>query len=193
MSTNPGNPFATVSPKAAAPQNVQAPQMVAPQAAPQMVAPQAPQMMAAPQAPQMVNPLATPQVTPQADLGQAGELTADKPKRRKSGGPRKTPNRQMTKEERVFVVNNYATKTTGQIATELDLTRQQVYRTVHESRIKIKERIEAANAAGDIETAQKWHTILVTKLPEKDSGTAGGGGRAKGSSIESVVDSLLDF
>ena len=199
MTTN--NPFSTIRPAATpltvdpnvAPQMAQAaPQMVAPQmvqAAPQMVVPQmvqaapqvAPQMVAPQVAPQMVSPQVAPGVVPVPGVdGGTGKVKR----------PRKTPNRQMTKEERLYVINNYAVKATGQIAAELNLTRQQVYRTVHETRHKIKARIEAAQLAGDTATAQKWQSYVITKLPEKDFNT--GGGRAKGGAIDSIIDSLLD-
>jgi uncharacterized protein YnzC (UPF0291/DUF896 family) len=150
---------------------------------------QVPQQMAVPQqmqAPQMQ--------VPQMDI--PGELRTEAAphivaKFTKKGVPRKTPNRQMTKDERMYVINNYSKKSTGQIATELNLTRQQVYRTVYESRTKIKERIEAANAIGDVATVQKLQTFLVTNLPEKEF-SEGGGGRSKGGSIDSTLDALFN-
>lgn len=162
------NPFATTAP--AAEETPAAP--AAPQAAPTAPA-AAPQ--AAPAAPQAAP--AAPQAAPAVD-----PATGKK--------PRKKPNRQMTLDERKFVIENYSTRSTSDMARELGLTRQQVYRTVHEARGKIKERIEAATQANNTELANKLQAYMQEKLPEKPFG-GGAGGASKGSSVDTVLDDLL--
>lgn len=108
--------------------------------------------------------------------------------------PRKKPNRQMTSAERKYVIENYASRSTSDIAEELKLTRQQVYRTVHETRTKAKERIaalqaEAATPERDAKIA-KLEGILAA-LPEKPFGGGQGGGAKKGSAVDNVLDDLL--
>ncbi len=163
------NPFATTAPAAEPVQHVTP---AAPQAAP--VSPAAPQ--AAPAAPQ-----AAP-VSPAAAV--VGDMATDSKK------PRKKPNRQMTLEERKFVIENYSTRSTSDMARELGLTRQQVYRTVHEARGKIKERIESATQSNNTELANKLQSYMQERLPEKPFG-GGAGGASKGSSVDTVLDDLL--
>ena len=159
------NPFQTATP-AAAP--------VAPTAAP--VPPTAP--AAAP----------VPPTIPTAPTAPAAETVGTIEKK-----PRKKPNRQMTAEERKYVLNNYATKNTSEIAEELNLTRQQVYRTVHESRSKLQEKLtnlEAMPSTPEIEVTKSKIVALLNSLPAKPFGAGQGGGR-KGSSIDNVLDDLL--
>lgn len=117
-----------------------------------------------------------------------------KKERVKKEGPRKTPAPQLTREERRFIVDHYATMDTAQIARELskqsekEVTKQQVYRTVLDTRITLKERLEEATAAGDKALIAKIQGVLST-LPEKAA--FGGGGGKRGSSVKSLVDDLL--
>ena len=101
---------------------------------------------------------------------------------------RKKPNRQMRPDERKYVIENYYQMSTSQMASEMGLTRQQVYRTVHESRKVMKERAAAATESGDTATAKKIEDFIAKFLPEKPFG---GSGNTRGSSIDSVVDDLL--
>jgi len=94
----------------------------------------------------------------------------------------------MRDEERKYVIQNYHSMSTSQMASEMGLTRQQVYRTVHESRKTMKDRAAAATEAGDTATAQKITEFIATYLPEKPFG---GSGNTRGSSIDNVVDNLL--
>jgi transposase-like protein len=108
--------------------------------------------------------------------------------------PRKKPNRQMTNEERKYVLANYANRSTSDIADELKLTRQQVYRTVHETRQKAKDRIAALQAEAQTperdEKISKLEGVLAS-LPEKPFGGGQGGGAKKGSAVDNVLDELL--
>lgn len=107
---------------------------------------------------------------------------------------RKKPNRQMTAEERKYVLSNYATKSTSEIAEELKLTRQQVYRTVHESRTKLQEKLaglEAQPSTPEVEVMKGKISALLNNLPAKPFGAGQGGGGKKGSSIDNVLDDLL--
>lgn len=164
------NPFNT---KPAAPAAPAAAPTAAPAAAPAAAAPAA--------------PVAAAPVAPVAPVAAAAVGTAVVEKK-----PRKTPNRQATKEERKYIAENYAGKSTSQIAEELGLTRQQVYRNVYEMRGKAKERLavlEAAESTPENEAMKVKLQEVINKLPEKPWG-AGGGGK-KGSSVESVLDELL--
>ena len=184
------NPFATTAPanQVAPAANQAAPvaNQAAPQAAPAnqvapTVIPTTPQtgVQAAPVAPQ-----AGTQVAPTAPKAAVPAAPVDGKK------PRKKPNRQMTLDERKYVIENYHCRSTSDMARELGLTRQQVYRTVHEARGKIKDRIEAATAGGNPAMATKLQAYMAEKLPEKPFG-GGAGGASKGSSVDTVLDDLL--
>lgn len=111
--------------------------------------------------------------------------------------PRKHPNRQMTVEERKYVIENYATKNTNEIANELGLTRQQVYRTVNEARKNLQKRIQALQETPDtperqaqVDRIQVW----LDKLPTKPAGSgtrAGSGGRQN--TVDFVLDELINL
>lgn len=165
MSTN---PFSTNAP--------QTPAAPAANTVPATPAPATPAAPAAPAAPaQVAQPVAPEAAAPQMD---------DEGKKK-----RKTPNRQMTADERKYVIQNYSTKTTSEMAIEMGLTRQQVYGTVRKSREVIQSRIDDAVKAGDTETANKLQAFIDQNLPEKPFG--GGAGAGRGSSIDSAVDSLI--
>lgn len=103
--------------------------------------------------------------------------------------PRKTPSKQLTKEQRKYVIQNYAAKSTSEIAQELGATPQQVYRTVNESRKSLKTRLEAAQTENNQAKIAKIQEILA-KLPEK---AFGGGGNSKKNSTDSALDDLIDI
>jgi len=171
------NPFSTTA-APATPQAAAAP--VAPAAPAAPVAPAAPQAAAPVAAAAPVNPQAAAPAAPAAPAAAA----ADGEKKE-----RKKPNRQMTTDERKYVIENYASKTTSEMANEMGLTRQQVYGTVRKSREVIMDRIKAATEAGDAATAAKLQAFVEEKLPEKPFG--GGAGAGRGSSIDTAVDDLL--
>jgi ribosome-binding protein aMBF1 (putative translation factor) len=175
------NPFATTPPVAAPVAQPAAP-VAPPTAAPVAFAQAAP--VAPAQAAPVAAPVAAAPVAPQAVPAAPAAPAATDAKK-----PRKKPNRQMTLDERKYVIENYATKATSEMATELGLTRQQVYRTIHEARTKTKDRVTACRAAGDEATAVKMEQFLEAKLPEKPWGGGAGGG--KGSSVDNVLDALL--
>jgi len=164
------NPFSTTAPQA---RTVPAETPVVNQVAEAAVAPVAPAMPAA-------------AVVPGAPVAPGGVADAAAVVKK----DRKKPNRQMSVEERRYVLENYATKNTSEMAVEMGLTRQQVYGTVRKGRESILAKIAAANTAGDVATATKLQLFLDTKLPEKPFG-GGGSGATRGSSIDSAVDSLL--
>lgn len=107
---------------------------------------------------------------------------------------RKVPNRQMTADERKFVIENYSVMSTAEIAQHLGLTRQQVYRTVNESRKDLQKRMEALQQQPDSPEKKVMMdkiTALLDKLPSKPfGGGAGAGGKRKGG-VNSVLDELL--
>ena len=160
------NPFGTSAPKAPTAAPAAQPQT------PPTVPPTVPQ--AAP-----VTPTAAP-VTPAAG-GKVKKV-------------RKTPNKQMTNEQRKFVLQNYATRNTNDIAQELGLTRQQVYRTISESRKNLTKRIESLQQLPDspekAEQIQKIQQLLDT-LPNKPFGGGHGNGGARKSNTDSVIDDLI--
>lgn len=130
-------------------------------------------------------PVAAAPAAPTA-AASVGSVTVDKK-------PRKKPNRQMTADERKYVIQNYASRSTSDIATELGLTRQQVYRTVHEMRSKAKERLAAVEALGaspENDAMKAKLNDVIAALPAKEFGGGQGGGK-RGSSVDSVLDDLL--
>lgn len=107
--------------------------------------------------------------------------------------PRKTPNRQMTTEERRYVIQNYATMNTSEIAQHLGLTRQQVYRTINESRKSLKTRLDGLQGQPQTpEVAAQVAKIneLLASMPAKPFGGGGATGK-RGSSVDNVLDDLL--
>ena len=173
------NPFAVNR----AVQNPQAAPM-----APQVAAPVAPQ--AAPMAPH-----AAPVPEPQNNMPPQGVPTAAPVAEANTRKPRKTTNRQMTDEERKYVLQNYSLKSTGAIAQDLGLTRQQVYRTVHESRkalLKRKEALEAQPQSAERDAMIEKVNKLLDTLPSKPFGGGNTVGGKRKNGIDNVLDSLLD-
>lgn len=144
-------------------------------------APTAPTANAAPVAPTAP---AAPSVPPTAPVTPAAPVAGKK--------ERKKPNRAMTGEERKYVLESYETKTTSEIAHDLNLTRQQVYRTVRETRQKLVDRIAQLEASQDPADAPRLETArtMLAKLPAKPFG-GGQGGAKKGNSIDNLLDELL--
>ena len=171
------NPFAANR----APQATQAP---AASAAPVAAAPVAPGT-APMEAPEVTAPGMPPQGVPTA-----APVADNKPRK-----PRKTPNRQMTDDERKYVLQNYSLKSTGDIARDLGLTRQQVYRTVHESRkalLKRKEALEAQAQSAERDAMIEKVNKLLDTLPAKPFGGGNTVGGKRKNGIDTVLDSLLD-
>ena len=168
------NPFANRAPQA--PQSAPTAAPVAQAAQVDQAAPVTPEMPAAPGMPPQNIPTAAP--------------VSEKKERK----PRKTPNRQMTDDERKYVLQNYSTKSTGQIAQDLGLTRQQVYRTIHESRKALQKRLESLQAQPQsaerdamVDKVQK----LLDTLPAKPFGGGNTVGGKRKNGIDSVLDNLL--
>lgn len=148
----------------------------------------------------MANPFAKPTAPAAAPVAQpvvAAEAAPEKVKKErvKKEGPRKTPAPQLNPEERKFIVANYESMETSQIAHELskasgkEVTRQQVYRTVLDTRKALEIRLAEATAAGDKALIAKVQSVLAS-LPKKAFGGGGGGGK-RGSSVKNLVDDLL--
>lgn len=134
-------------------------------------------------------PTAAPNAAPTAPTAAPTPEAAPTGKR-----PRKTPNRQMSIDERKFVVENYSKMDTNEIARQLNLTRQQVYRTVYESRKTLQERLKNLNEAADFpEKAQQIEKIqkILDLLPSKPFGGGGNAGGHRKSAVETAVDALL--
>lgn len=137
---------------------------------------------------------AAPTAAPAAPTAMPTATAEGAPKEPKQRKTRKTPNRQMTNEERKYVLNNYEHKSTNDIAQELGLTRQQVYRTVHESRKNLQARLEALQA--EAQSAERDSNIakvqaMLNKLPAKPFGGGNTVGGKKRQSVDSVLDELM--
>ena len=144
-----------------------------------------------PVAPQVV-PQVAPTVAPQVAPTSLNVEESAKPKK-----TRKAPNRQMTLDERKFVLQHYASMSTDEIATHLNLTKQQVYRTVNESRKGLQARIAALqepDAPKGPETEAQLQKLqsLLDNLPNKPKFGPGHAGRTKGkSTVNTLIDDLL--
>lgn len=137
---------------------------------------------------------AAPTAAPVAPTAMPTATTEGAPKEPKPRKTRKTPNRQMTNDERKYVLNNYEHKSTNDIAQELGLTRQQVYRTVHESRKNLQARLEAFQA--EPQSAERDSNIakiqaMLNKLPAKPFGGGNIVGGKRRQSVDSVLDELM--
>lgn len=107
---------------------------------------------------------------------------------------RKQPNRQMTADERKFVIENYATMNTSELAQKMGLTRQQVYRTVMDARKTLQKRLESLNSQPETAESKAMKAKiqgLLDRLPNKPFGGGAGGGGARKSGVENVLDDLL--
>jgi|SaaInl7_135m_RNA_FD_contig_41_1445513_length_796_multi_6_in_0_out_0_2 hypothetical protein len=147
-------------------------------------------------------PAATPAVAPvvAAVADAAPDATAPAvpggAKVNKNGEVRKKPAVRLTSEDKKIILDQYATKDTSIIAQELsklngnEVTRQQVYNCVRQTRKNIEDRIEAAKAANDQGSIAKLQAYVEAKLPHKEFG--GGAAKGKGKSdIDSILDDIL--
>jgi hypothetical protein len=114
----------------------------------------------------------------------------------KSGEPRKKPAVRLTAADRKHILAQYATTDTSVIAQELsktngtEVTRQQVYNCVRQTRKNIEDRIEAAKASNDQATITKLQSYVEIALPHKEFG--GGASKGKGKSdIDTILDELI--
>jgi hypothetical protein len=151
---------------------------------------------------------ATPAVAAPAAPVVNGEATETKKRGRKAKDPNAAPGEKkerrtlakLTKEDRIYIINNYAQKDRKIVAQELsaqhgyEIVAQQVYNVVNAARKEITEELEAAKAAGNGELVQKLQWVLDNKLVSKPFGFAKGesaGPRAKKETISSFLDELM--
>jgi len=112
------------------------------------------------------------------------EPKAAEPKNKK---PRKSPNRQKTKDEVKFIIDNWRNMSTAELASQTGLTKQQVYRTIVDTKKALRKKAEENPSLAD-----KINKFIETYLPSKaeNMGHGGGGGR-KGSVLDDVLNDLL--
>lgn len=138
-------------------------------------------------------PAAPTAVEAQASVETTTVIKTRKPP--KKGADRKKPAIQLTKEDRRYILENYAQSDTSQIARELtarkgqEVTKQQVYRTIHDTRKKLSEILPELKNTGQTEKVKKVEEILAA-LPAKPFGGGGGGGK-RGNSIDALIADLL--
>ena len=148
----------------------------------------------------MPNPFATAQTqtqpqpeAPQTEAPQTEAPQTEAPAAKAAGGKgktvkdgtRKKPNRPVTPDDIKFIIDNYATMQTAEIAAQLGLTRMQVYQNMR----KVREKLLAQAAeieATDPQKAAKIKAFVEEKLPSKKDQF--GGGARKG---QSAVDQAL--
>ena len=102
-----------------------------------------------------------------------------------AAGTRKKNSPPKTTEDVKFIIDNYASMATREIAEVRGLTEQQVNRTVYDTRKFIATAIESETDPAEAEKKQAW---LDAKFPSK----ADNFGRKRGSTIATVLNDL-DF
>lgn len=138
----------------------------------------------------MANPFETPTENVAPEDAPA-EDSVEAPKKAPGGkgtsvkdGTRKAPNRQKTADDVKQILDAYAGKSTSEIASDLGLTRMQVYKTVLDARKKLQQK---ADEAEDPATKQKILDYIESHLPSKRNEFGG----KKGSTLDAVLDDLF--
>jgi len=103
---------------------------------------------------------------------------------------RKKPNKQATMDQKKFVISNYATMGRSEIAEATELTGQQVYNIIKAVRDAGDERATALRENGDEAGAVAVEAKIAAAFPKKMSGGKGGG-RKKGTDVNTLLDELL--
>lgn len=98
---------------------------------------------------------------------------------------RKTSNRRRTSEDITYVLNNYATTNTSEIAQHLGLTKQQVSHVIMDTRKRLEEKMKTATP----EERVKIENFLNKNLPRKPFG--GGRSGARKNQIDVVLEDIL--
>lgn len=109
------------------------------------------------------------------------EVKVKKPRK-----PRAQSNRRKTADEVKFILDNYATMSTSEIARKLGLTSQQVSRTVLDARKSYLGRAENLPP----EKAQKIREWVEAHLPSKIEQFGKGGGK-RGSMVDSIFEDIF--
>jgi hypothetical protein len=130
---------------------------------------------------------------PETDAVEAFET--EKPERKKSDKPRKQSAPPLSDEAREFIIKQYASMGTSEIAAHLtnqtgnEVTKQQVYRTAYDFRMTLLKRREEAVASGNQKTVAKIDKMLEL-VPKKEAfgGRKPGGKKA----VDTLIDSLFD-
>jgi len=104
----------------------------------------------------------------------------------KSRKPRKAPNRQKTKDEVKFIIENWRSMSTAELAAQTGLTKQQVYRTIVDTKKAMRKKAEQ-----DPSQAERINKFIEEYLPSKAENIGHGGGGRKGSVLDDVLNDLL--
>lgn len=122
-----------------------------------------------------------------ADAPAAEEKKARK-KREASGAERKSPNRPMTKDDILYVIQNVKTMSYKEMADARGLTKHQVNRALMEAKKTLLEK-----AGDDAAKKAKVEAYIKEHLSRPEDTLPGGGGRkseVKGA-IQGVVDDII--
>ena len=107
--------------------------------------------------------------------------------RKKSEGERKTPNRQMNKEDIAFVVANVKTMSYTEMATERGLTKHQVNRVLMSVK---KDLVESAK--DNPEALAKVKAYIEANLSRPaDTRPGAGGGAGRSSAVKDSIDDIV--
>lgn len=107
-------------------------------------------------------------------------------KEKKARKPRAPNNRRKTADEVKFILDNYRSMSTSEIARKLELTSQQVSRTVLDARKSYLQKAESLPP----EKAQKIRDWVEEHLPSKIEQFGKGGGK-RGSMIDNLFDDIF--
>jgi predicted HTH transcriptional regulator len=142
----------------------------------------------------MANVFAKKTVPPAAEVAESGVTLDDmatitqepNTQESKNRKPRKSPNRQKTKDEVKFIIENWRSMSTAELANQTGLTKQQVYRTIVDTKKTMQKKAEQ-----DPSQAEKINKFIETYLPSKAENIGHGGGGRKGSVLDDVLNDLL--
>lgn len=129
-----------------------------------------------------------PQTATPAAVDPVANVDSVEKKRKKSGEARATPNRQMTKDDVIFVINNVKTMSYSEIAAARGLTKHQVNRALMEAKKMLRE------AAGeDADKKAKAETYIKEHLSRPEDTLPGSGGGRKSEVKKAINDVVGDI
>jgi len=114
------------------------------------------------------------------------EAAPKKKTRKKSTGDRKVPNRQMTNEDMVYVIQNIKNKTYTEIGEERGITKFQVNRVLMEVKKNLRDQ-----AKDDPDKLAKVEDYIKTELSRPEDSFGGGRSSQVKEGIDSIVDSII--
>lgn len=132
------------------------------------------------------SPFATATSAATQEVETTEAATEEVVKEKKARKPRAPSNRRKTADEVKFILDNYRSMSTSEIARKLELTSQQVSRTVLDARKSYLQKAESLPP----EKAQKIRDWVEEHLPSKIEQFGKGGGK-RGSMIDNLFDDIF--